>query len=130
MKYLLRLIFISMSLFSFQAVASGSYLQQLEAEAAHTVLDQTSQRNVYAKTDTQMRSIQNKKWQGECGFDNDVEHDLRREEFSSYLKQCHLAVYVFYRRLDMNAKNTAYKKYKESIPLTYSSLRGVILANY
>ena len=116
--------------FSTYVFAEDDYLLMLEAEAENLRLDQGGKHGSENKRRKQQLVVAEKKWQGECDFAEDVlQLDVSREAFSSYLKQCSLSLFVYYRRLDMSSQALVFETYKDASPIKFSSLKKTIV-NY
>ena len=128
-KALINVLCITFLLCTFNAAASDDeYMKLLEAEAEESVLDQTGQRE---SNDTLHNNITKKNWVGECDYIDDIlPLGLVWEEFSSYLKQCSLSTFAFYRRLDMNLQRSVYENYSKSASAELNVLRQEILKHY
>lgn len=113
--------------FNVQA-ADDDYLKMLEAEAEGSHIDDSSQSKKNAAVVSTAAIADRKEWIGECDYISDaMPDDLAREEFASYMKQCSLGTYVFYRRLEPNLKNAVYKTYTAMSPATLTVLKKEIL---
>ena len=129
-NYLVIILSITISLFSLSVSAEDDYLLMLEAEAGSSRLDQGGKRVIDDEKRRKQLDFVEKKWQGECDYDEDVlQSSLPREEFSSYLKQCSLSLFVFYRRLDINSQVLVYEEYENASPIKFTSLKETII-NY
>ncbi len=109
--------------------AGDDYLKMLEAEAEDLHLDKSGQREnssiVHSKPATDRRD-----WDGECDYvDEAMLPGVVWEEFSSYIKQCYLGTYAYYRRLDDNLQRSIYNSYKKNAPVKQTTLKKEIL-NY
>jgi len=115
---------------SSSAMASDDYMKLLEAEAEGTSLDQSSDQRedkttvISAGIDTEKKA-----WVGECDYAKDVlALGVVWEEFASYLKQCSLGTYVFYRRLEHDLQYTIYNdNYSKTAPTKLSRFKKAIL---
>ncbi len=129
-KYLIKMLFVATLSFSLNAVATDDYLLMLEAEAENLQLDQAGSSGVDTKQRKQQLKAMETDWYGECDYAKEVlQKNLLREEFSSYLKQCSLSLFVFYRRLDAGSQMAVYDTYKKASPIKFSSLKKTII-NY
>ena len=129
-KYLVLILSITSLLFSFHALAEDDYMTMLETEAKSSQLDMGEKGEVDVKQRKQQIMVVDKKWQGECDYAEDVLLSaIPREEFSSYLKQCSLSLFVFYRKLDVNSQTLVYEEYRQVSPVGFSSLKKTIV-NY
>ena len=129
-KLLVKALFAATLSFSINAVATDDYLLMLEAEAEDLELDQAGSGNVDARQRKQQLHVMETDWYGECDYAKEVlQQNLPREEFSSYLKQCSLSLFVFYRRLDVGSQTAVYGVYKKASPIKFSSLKKTIV-NY
>jgi len=129
-KYLIIILSAVTLFFSTYAFAEEDYLLMLEAETENLRLDQGGQRGSENKRRKQQLVVTEKKWQGECSFAEDVLLlDIPRDEFSSYLKQCSLSLFVYYRRLDTGSQTLVFEKYQNASPVKISSLKKTIV-NY
>ena len=124
----IRILCVSIVLFTCDAVASDDYMKLLEAEADGTELDPGGQ----SKTNTTVHrapvNVDRRDWQGECDYVNDVlALGVVWEEFASHLKQCSLGTYVFYRRLDLDSQRLVYiNNYSKNAPTKLSILKKAI----
>ena len=119
---------ISIFLTPGNALAEDDYLRLLESEAIDLELDKAGQRAGDNKKQTKHYKKLKQQWYGECRPVNDLLPDnLLHEEFPSYLKQCSLSTYSFFRRLDTDQQHTVYEAYQRSSPIDFSSLRKLIL---
>lgn len=115
---------------------NDNYIKLLESEAVETRLDQGSglnQKNVPkdAVSNVSVRALANKEWHGECDYVKDtVSSDVIEEEFHSFVKQCAMGTFIYYRQLDFNSKHSVYKNYKLSIPMRLKTLRENILSYF
>jgi len=124
----LTLFITTLLLSSFHALAEDDYLQMLEAEADDVQLDQGGMRANDNKQREQQLSIVEKKWRGECAYDKDVlQLHVPRDEFSSYLKQCSLSLFVYYRKLDASSQTLVYEEYRNVTPIKFTSLKKSIV---
>ena len=112
--------------------ADDDYLKMLEAEAEGSHIDDSGQAKRHAATATSAPAVaETKKWVGECDYISDaMPTGLQWEEFASYIKQCSLGTYVFYRRLDPNSQSTVYKSYTAMSPTNLSVLKEEVLKYY
>jgi hypothetical protein len=82
------------------------YMRMLEAEAEDSTVDQgisTEDDNIIQGHTAEKAE---RTWPGECNYTVDIlPPDLVEDEFSSYLKQCVMASFTFYRRLEPGAKS-------------------------
>ena len=118
-------------MFSHDAMASDDeYMKLMEAEAAETHLDLGGQRKSSGAKHNISINTQKRDWPGECDYTDDVlPSGLVWEEFPSYLKQCYLGTYVFYRRLELNLQHSVYDAYLKTAPIKLSALKKEI-SNY
>jgi len=126
-RFLYIVIFITA--FNVQAT-EDDYLKLLEQEASDLHLDQSGQREsdgaVHSSSTTQLE----RKWDGECEYSSDILlPDIDRAEFASYLKQCYLGTYAYYKRLDVNLQKAVYDSYKKNTPIKHLALKKEIV-NY
>ncbi|VAW55432.1 hypothetical protein MNBD_GAMMA05-2467 [hydrothermal vent metagenome] len=129
-KLLVKTLFVVTLSFSLNAVAADDYLLMLEAEAKSVQLDQAGSGNANPKQREQQSNVVETDWHGECDYAKEVlQQNLHREEFSSYLKQCSLSLFVFYRRLDVGSQAAVFDTYKNASPIKFSSLKKTIV-NY
>jgi len=129
-KSLVIILFAVTLFFSTYTFAEDDYLLMLEAEAENLRLDQGGQHGSENKRRNQQFVVAEKKWQGECDFaENVLLLGVPHEEFSSYLKQCSLSLFVYYRRLDTGSQALVFEKYKNASPIKFSSLKKTIV-NY
>jgi hypothetical protein len=129
-RYLVVTLSAATLFFSTCTFAEDDYLLMLEAETENLRLDQGGQRGSENKRRKQQLIVNEKKWLGECSFTEDVLIlDVPREAFSSYLKQCSLSLFVYYRRLDAGSQTLVFEKYQNASPVRFSSLKKTIV-NY
>lgn len=122
-------IVVFLSAFSAQA-NEDEYLKMLEQEASDLHLDQSGQRETDGAAHSASMDMVKKKWDGECDYDSDVLlAGVDQTEFSSYLKQCYLGTYAYFRRLDVNLQHVVYDSYKKHTPIKQSALKKEIV-NY
>ncbi len=104
------------------------YMKILETEAENSTVDQGVSTESYNVIQGHTVERAERTWLGECNYTVDIlPPDLVKEEFSSYLKQCVMASFTFYRRLEPGAKSLIYKDYKKSTLVKLSTLRKNIL---
>jgi hypothetical protein len=128
-RSLFTVLCIIIALGASSAQAADDYLKMLEAEAEDLHLDKSGQREnsgvVHSKPVDGRRD-----WDGECDYmDEAMLPGVVWEEFSSYIKQCYLGTYAYYRRLDDNLQRTIYNSYKKNTPVKQTTLKKEIL-NY
>jgi len=124
-------LYIVVFLSAFNAQASDDeYLKLLEQEASDLHLDQSSQRETDGTAHRTAADMVKKKWTGECDFSSDVLlADVDQAEFASYLKQCYLGTYAYFRRLDAGLQHVVYNSYRKNTPIKQSALKKEIV-NY
>lgn len=118
-------------MFSHNAMAGDDeYMKLMEAEAAGTHLDKGGQRKSSRVKHNLSINTEKRKWLGECDYSDDVlPPGLAWEAFPSYLKQCYLGTYVFYRRLESDLQRSAYNAYLKTAPIKIGVLKKEI-SNY
>lgn len=128
-RYSINLVCAIILFCSNNAVASDDeYLKLLEAEAIDSRLDRDGQRKNNNIAHNASVNLDKRDWAGECDYVDDVlPSGLVWEEFSSYLKQCSLGTYVFYRRLEFDLQRSIYNTYSNTAPTKNSILKEAIL---
>ncbi|VAW52955.1 hypothetical protein MNBD_GAMMA06-77 [hydrothermal vent metagenome] len=137
-RFLSNIFFIIVLLAAFLAVfnvqaTDDEYLKQLELEVKNVHLDKSGQRtnNSAAHGRNAADNTKEKNWIGECDYaDGMMPKNLPWEEFSSYLKQCSLATFVYYRRLVPELQHSVYDTYAETSTMKLSKLKKNILTYF
>lgn len=128
-RIILNTVFVVTFMASSDVISSDdNYMKMLEAEAEDSRLDP----GVTTKNDNiiQVGAVDNGEriWLGECDYVSDLlPVDLVDAEFSSYLKQCVMASFTFYQRLEPSEKSLIYEHYKNSALQDLTALRKDIL---
>ncbi len=124
------LLVVLLATFNAQA-ADDEYLKQLASEVKNVHLDKSGQRNNNNTAHNASGDAKQRKWVGECDYSNEVmPAGLAWAEFSSYLKQCSLATFVYYRRLDSDLQRSVYNTYSKASTMKSSKLKKDILTYF
>jgi hypothetical protein len=128
-RFAAHMLFISILLFSLQAVAGDDYMQLLEAEAEELELDQSSQIQKNKPVETgSTASIKKTDWKWDGDLENTVlPSGLTQDEFASLLKQHFYGTFVFYRKLTSIDKQTVYYHYTKASSADLDIIRKDIL---
>lgn len=127
---LFTVLYIIIALGTSNVHAGDDYLKMLEAEAEDLHLDKSGQREI-SNIVRSKPAADRRDWDGECDYRGEAMlPGVVWEEFSSYIKQCYLGTYAYYRRLDNNLQRSIYNSYEKNTPVKQSRLKKEILSYF